>query len=306
HGPAGGGGQGRREVTERTSPPEERDVAVNGIALRVATWGRLVDPERAVLLVHGITANNRVWFELGPFLAAQGWFVVAPDLRGRGKSAKPPHGYGLPFHADDLLALGDALGLARTHLVGHSLGALVGLYLAAVHPARLRKLVLVDAGGRLPPDTYEAIAPALARLGETHPSLDAYLAAMRETTRLPWEGIGERYYRHDAEVRPDGTATSGVPTGAIAEEQAAILFTRTDALPGAVRAPTLIVRATEGLLGGERGLILPRAEAESLLGEIAGSRLVEISGTDHYTVVLAETFGQEVAAFLGEGTHDAS
>lgn len=280
---------------------DERTVPLNGIALRVATWGRPAGPDRAVVLVHGITANNRVWFDLGPQLAARGWFVVAPDLRGRGRSDKPPHGYGLPFHADDLLALGDALDLPTAHLVGHSLGALIGLYLAAVHPGRLGKLVLVDAGGTLPPDTYEAIAPALARLGESYPSLDAYLAAMRATTPLPWTPFGERYYRYDAEVRADGTAASGVPKAAIAEEQVAAFFTRTDALPAAVRAPTLIVRATVGLLGGERGLILPRAEAERLLGAIAGSRLVEIAGTDHYTVVLADAFGRAVAAFLDDG-----
>jgi pimeloyl-ACP methyl ester carboxylesterase len=284
----------------------ERDVAVNGVALRVATWGRPSGAGRTVLLVHGITANNRVWFEFGPTLAAAGWFVVAPDLRGRGQSDKPAHGYGLPFHADDLLALCDALDLPTAHIVGHSLGALVGLYLAAVHPERIGRLVLVDAGGTLPPDTYQAIAPALARLGETYPSLDAYLAAMRATTRLPWEPFGKRYYRYDAEVRPDGSAVSSVPKGAIAEEQTAAVFTRLDALPASVRAPTLIVRATVGLLGGERGQILPSAEAERLRDAIAGSRLVEIAGADHYTVVLADAFAREVAVFLEEGREGAA
>ena len=89
-----------------------------------------------------------------------------------------------------------------------------------------------------------------------------------------------------------------MPKAVIAEEQAAIFFTRTDALPGFVRAPTLIVRATVGLLGGDRGQILPRAEAERLLAAIPGSRLVEIPETDHYTVVLADAFAGEVAAFL--------
>ena len=279
----------------------ERDLGLNGITLRVVTWGRPAGADRAVLLVHGLTANSRYWFDLGPKLAARGWFAVAPDLRGRGRSAKPAHGFGLPLHANDLLALADALDLPTVHLVGHSLGALIGLYVAAVQPRRLGRLVLVDAGGRLPADTSQAIAPAVARLGEVYPSLEAYLAAMRATTRLPWEPFGERYYRYDAEVRADGAAVSGVPKAAIAEEQAAIALTRTEALPAAVKAPTLIVRATVGLLGGERGQLLPRAEAERLLGEIGGSRLVEIPASDHYTVVLAEAFGREVAAFLEEG-----
>lgn len=283
----------------------ERDVTVNGITLRVATWGEPAGPERSVLLVHGITANNRVWFDLGPALAARGWFVLAPDLRGRGRSAKPAHGYGLPLHAHDLLALSDAFGLPSLHLVGHSLGALIGLYLAAVYPDRIERLVLVDAGGTLPPDTYQAIAPALARLGEVYPSLDAYLAAMRVTSRLPWDPVGERYYRHDAETLPDGTVRSAVPKAAIAEEQAATFFTRTDVLPAHVKAPTLIVRATVGLLGGDRGQILPRAEADRLLTAIPGSRLVEIPDADHYTVVLAAPFVCQVTAFLEDRVLDA-
>jgi pimeloyl-ACP methyl ester carboxylesterase len=279
---------------------QERDVSVNGINLRVASWGDPVGAERTVLLIHGLTANSRYWFELGPKLAARDWCVRAPDLRGRGRGDKPRHGYGLPIHANDLLGLCDALELSTVDLVGHSLGALIGLYLAAVHPTRVRRLVLVDAGGTLPADTYDAIAPALARLGEASPSLDAYLAAMRETTRLPWEPFGERYYRYDAELHPDGTVTSSVPKSAIAEEQAAAYFTRTDALPVHVTAPTLIVRATDGMLGGERGQILPRAEAERLLAAIPDSRLVEIPDTDHYTVVVPERFRHEVIAFLDD------
>lgn len=113
--------------------------------------------------------------------------------------------------------------------------------------------------------------------------------------------FGERYYRYDAETRADGTVRSSVPRAAIAEEQAAAFFTRTDALPGFIRAPTLIVRATVGLLGDNRGHILPRPEAERLLAAIPGSRLIEIPETDHYTVVLADGFAPEVTTFLAEG-----
>ena len=282
--------------------PAEHDVPVNGITLRLTTWGDLDDPERTVMLVHGITANGQYWSRVGPALAAQGWFPIALDLRGRGKSDKPPHGYGLPFHADDILAVLDHFGLGASHYVGHSLGGLIGLYLAAVHPHRMGRFALVDAGGKLPPDAMEAIAPALARLGVAYPSLDAYLEAMLASPHFAGDGpFWERYFRHDAEVRPDGTAGSGVPRAAITEEQASLFLTRTDVLPEYVKAPTLIVRATDGLLGGERGQILPGAEADRLRGIIAESRIVEIAGTNHYSIVLAERFVEEVAAFLADG-----
>ncbi len=279
-----------------------RDLDVNGITLRVTTWGTSTDPDRAILLVHGITANSRYWSGLGPALAARGWQAIATDLRGRGRSAKPPHGYGIPFHVNDLLALCDALALSRVNLVGHSLGALIGLYLAAVHPHRMGKLVLVDAGGKLPADTIQAITPALARLGTVYPSLDAYLGAMRDAVPVPWDPFWEEYFRYDAEMQPDGSVTSSVPKAAVAEEQAVNWATRTEALPEFVHAPTLIVRVSEGLLGGNRGLILPVEEAERMRSVIAGSRVVEIVNANHYTVVQAERFTEELTAFLEELT----
>ncbi len=92
-----------------------------------------------------------------------------------------------------------------------------------------------------------------------------------------------------------------MPKTAIAEETATNWAIRTDALPAFVKAPTLIVRATVGLLGRDRGLILPREEAERLHGTIPGSRFVEIPDTNHYTIVTAEAFGREVEAFLTDG-----
>ncbi len=279
---------------------ELHDVQVNGITLRVESWGRFTSPDRAVLLVHGITANSQYWVDFGPVLAEHGWFAIAPDLRGRGQSTKPPHGYGLPFHVDDLLSLCDHFGVSVVRFVGHSLGALIGLYLAAVHPARVARLVLVDAGGKLPADTMQAIGPALARLGTPYPSLSAYLDTMLSAPHLTRDAFWERYYRYDAEVQADGTVLSGVPKAAVAEEQAAMFLIRTDVLPEFVKVPTLIVRATEGLLGGDRGQILPVAEAERLRSLIADSRLLEIPGTNHYTAARTETFAQSVTGFLAE------
>lgn len=94
---------------------------VNGLNLHYVTWGKFTQPENAVLLVHGLTANYLEWSLLGPTLAERGWYAIAPDLRGRGQSDKPPHGYGIPYHANDLLALCDALNLPTVHLIGHSL-----------------------------------------------------------------------------------------------------------------------------------------------------------------------------------------
>lgn len=275
------------------------DLTVNGLTLRAVTWGAMGAPERAVFLVHGITANSQYWSGVGPSLAKEGWFPIALDLRGRGKSDKPRHGYGLPFHANDVLALADHFGLERVHYVGHSLGGLIGLYLTAVYPQRVAKLVLVDAGGQLPADAMEAIAPALARLGTEYPSLDTYLEAMLGSPYFAGERVfWERYFQYDAETRPDGTTLSSIPATAITEEQASLFLTNTAVLPNYVKAPTLIVRATIGLLDAKRGQILPAEEAERLAGIIEDSRIVEIDGANHYSVALIDRFATEVAQFL--------
>lgn len=282
--------------------PVERDIDVNGISLRVVIWGELSAPDRAVLLVHGITANSRSWFQLGPALAERGWYAVALDLRGRGRSGKPASGYGVPFHVNDLLALNRALGLERPHLIGHSLGARIGIWLAALYPGQLGKLALVDAGGILPPDTFQAIAPALLRLGTVYQSRAAYLEAMLASPHIPDEPFWRAYYDYDAEDLADGTVISSVPKAAIDEENAVNFFTQIDALPPYIKAPTLIVRATEGLLGDEKGQILPAAEAERLQGQIAGSHVATIDGVNHYTIMSDGRFIDAITAFLAEET----
>jgi pimeloyl-ACP methyl ester carboxylesterase len=278
---------------------------LGGVSLHVTTWGELAGPERAVLLVHGLTASSREFVELGPALATAGWYAVAPDLRGRGRSSKPPHGYGLPFHADDLLAVCDRLALPRVHLVGHSLGALIGLYLAALFPARVDRLVMIDAGARIPEDTQQAIAASVNRLGVVYASIVAYLDQMRQLPMIRWNAFHEQSFRYDAEVHADGTVTSCVPRGAIEQEAAAVGVIRTEALPAVVRQPTLVLRAALGTLGPDRGIVLPREEAERLRTIMPSCRVVEIAATNHYTIIESPLFRQAVLDFLDEGATSA-
>jgi|SRR5579859_1105299 len=274
------------------------DLEVNGINLHYATWGEFTSPARAVLLAHGLTASSQSWASVGPILAEHGWYAIAPDLRGRGLSGKPPHGYGLPHHVNDLLALCDALSLPSAQLVGHSMGAQVAYFLAAIHPARLGRLVLVDGGGRLPADALQSIASSLQRLGKVYPSLDAYLEERRLSPVHQWTPFWEAYYRYDAQVHPDGTVISRVSREVIAEEVAVNASINADALIPRIQAPTLITRATLGTLAPDKGFILPAEEAARMRDIIPGSRLVEIPNTNHYTITLSEVFTREVLAFL--------
>src|SRR5690606_30778701 len=108
-----------------------------------------------VLAVHGVTSSHKSW----PLVAAalDGVRVIAPDLRGRGRSNQLPGPYGMPQHADDLAAVLDAFGADSAVVVGHSMGAFVSVVFSHRPPERVSELVLVDGG--LPLAVPEGIAP---------------------------------------------------------------------------------------------------------------------------------------------------
>lgn len=277
------------------------DVNINGIRLHFQTWGEFTQPERSVLLIHGLTANLQTWAQMGPLLAERGWYAIAPDLRGRGQSEKPPHGYGIPYHVNDLLSLCDTLGLPTVNYIGHSLGAQIGYFFAGTHQKRLGKLVQVDAGARIPADSLETIGPTLQRLGQVYSSLDAYLEERQKAPVYQWNAFWDSYFRYDAMTYPDGTVASRVSRAAIEEELAVNTTINFDVLLPRIKATTLITRAAQGTLAPDRGFILPPEEAARVQSVIPGSQLVEISETNHYTIILSEDFTGTVLNFLAEG-----
>jgi pimeloyl-ACP methyl ester carboxylesterase len=96
------------------------------------------------LAVHGLSSNRRLWNWLraeAPAIA-----LVAPNLRGRGGSVRAGGPSSLARHAEDLVAVLDALGLERVRVCGMSMGAFVAVVLAVAHPDRVRDLVLLDGG----------------------------------------------------------------------------------------------------------------------------------------------------------------
>lgn len=98
-----------------------------------------------VVLLHCLAEDAGDWAVVADALAAEGRWVVAPDLRGHGASGRTS-GYSLALMRDDVLAMVDALGVDRFDLVGHSLGAGVAVLVAEAAPQRLTRLVLEDAG----------------------------------------------------------------------------------------------------------------------------------------------------------------
>lgn len=99
----------------------------------------------AVVLLHDFGASTFQWRWVAPALATQGYTVVAVDLLGFGESDRPVGALTAPGAQAELLERAlTALRLSTVHLVGHGLGAVVALMLAAEHPQRVLRLGLID------------------------------------------------------------------------------------------------------------------------------------------------------------------
>ena len=98
----------------------------------------------ALVLIHGISSSGVAWLPVVPHLAEQ-FTPVTIDLRGHGRSGKPPSGYLYDDYIGDLDRVLDALALERPLILGHSLGGLIALWWAARHPDRAAALVIEDS-----------------------------------------------------------------------------------------------------------------------------------------------------------------
>jgi pimeloyl-ACP methyl ester carboxylesterase len=132
-------------MTSPAAEPQHLKLAVNGIHIHVA---RLTGGPRPLLLLHGWPEFWLTWLPVMQRLAAQGYDLIAPDLRGFGDSDKPDAGpsdkAGADVHARDMLAVLDALGLDRVGLVAHDVGAAVAQVLGRAAAQRLNGIFLFD------------------------------------------------------------------------------------------------------------------------------------------------------------------
>ena len=125
---------------------EERRFAVNGAEIALRLGGDRSKP--ALLLLHGFPQTHAMWHRVAQRLRHD-FFLVLPDLRGYGDSSHAP---GLPDHsnyskralAQDFIEVMDTLGIAEFALCGHDRGGRVAHRLALDHPARVRRLCVID------------------------------------------------------------------------------------------------------------------------------------------------------------------
>jgi pimeloyl-ACP methyl ester carboxylesterase len=176
--------------------------------LAVYAWGREAAP-RTLICAHGLTRTGRDFDFLAAALEGE-YRIYAPDMPGRGQSQwlADPAQYGYPTYVADMLCLMDKLGLKQVDWVGTSMGGLIGIFIAASQPQRLRRMVINDIGPQIP---KEALARLALYVGERKTFKDAAEAMVyARVIYAPW-GIREEAHlqhlvAHSLRQTPQGLA----------------------------------------------------------------------------------------------------
>ncbi len=265
-----------------------RFVRANRLRLRYVESG---SGERTLVLVPGLTANVHSFDGLLAAGLDRGLRVLAFDARGRGLSDKPDAGYTMADHAADLLGVFDALGLERVCLGGHSFGGLLAYYMAANHPERIERTVILDAPAEVDPAILDQIAPSLARLERTFASWREYDELIRSFPYwdvFQWNDQIQAYYRADAEELSDGTVRARCRPGHIRAVIEGELEVDWPTVLARVACPALLIRATEPFGPPGFGPILTAESARHSMALMRDARLVEVGG-NHITMLFDPT-----------------
>lgn len=269
------------------------------------------EAECVLVAAHGITGSHAGWRAVVRELLERvpGVCVLAPDLRGRGKSATvgPPRG-GLEVHAADVLAVLDHAGADRGVLAGHSMGAYVVARAAVMQPERAGAVVLVDGGMPITlPEGVDAndaldafLGPAIERLRMTFDSPEAYVEFWQEHPAFKgrWNDDVEAYVRYD--LGADGRSV--VSEDAVRADGAELMMDEAGgAAAGQVQAPLWLLRAPRGLLDTDP--FIPADVLAAFKETQPEATVEEVPDVNHYTICLgqgapavADSLAQAVAA----------
>lgn len=235
-----------------------------------------------VLLVHGMAGSSATWKPLMPLLTPH-VTVVAPDLPGHGKSAKPRGDYSLGASASFLRDLITALGHDRVTVVGQSLGGGVAMQFSYQYPERIERLVLVGSGG-----LGEEVMPILKLLAA--PGVDlamtpAFLPFFRDAGNAFGRALAKIGLRPSPQAfemwRAYSSLTDSETRAAFVQTLRAVIDTRGqrisahDKLYLSARIPSMIV-------WGDRDPVIPTDHAYAAHAAMPASRLEIFQDCGHF------------------------
>ncbi len=240
-------------------------VNANGVEL----WAEQDGVGDDVLFISGLADEGACWVDQVAGLRDR-YRVTTFDNRGVGRSATPPGPYRIADFAGDTIALMDALGLERPHVVGSSMGGAIAQELALAQPDRVRSLVLNGTwcrGDRFLHEVFRSWIWA-ARKAD---SIGDFLVAVNLWCFAPriWNDGTMDGWIAEAEASEHPQSVEAFVTSA----EALIGHDCADRI-GAITAPTLVTV-------GELDLVLPERFSREIADRIAGSRVVVVPGAGH-------------------------
>lgn len=259
--------------------PEGTMVEVNGVNL----WHRVTGEGEPVVQIHGAGFGHFNLDPVTPAIAAAGFRVVDYDQRGYGVSDKPLQHYDMEVWADDLAGLMDALGIARAHVHGTSMGGMVAQVFAGKYPQRTTSVVINCAAAKLGV-TGRLIFKNwidIARLDPDGPG-SRILAEL-----ITWQALSKAYLeREDAVALTDHIQTILRDSNRLEVFTAACqAMCDMDLTPwlSRITSPALV-------LGGDEDVMTPWDQGPNGVGQegihraIAGSERHVVAGAGHSTI----------------------
>lgn len=286
---------------------QELRVKVDQIELQIREYKHEGD---AVIFLHFSGANLMMWQRIIPDFQDH-YRVILVDLRGHGKSDKPETGYHIYEMAHDVIGMMEHLQLERAHIIGSSLGAEVGLSIAANAPEKVISLVCegVPCSEYGPYSIWEGsetdfeihVAQQLERVRNTpetvYPSVDALVEDRRSVMEkyVGWNGYFEAIERYGACKLDEGRYTKGFGKQAMENYLKHYFQCRFEDYYRKVKCPLLMLSGEE--LENER----EKAVVKKLRELAEQAEMVEVSGWAHpYGWLLnPENASRAILKFLG-------
>jgi pimeloyl-ACP methyl ester carboxylesterase len=258
-------------------------------------WGNPSAP--ALVCVHGLTRNSLDFAFVGEALKEH-FYVLAPDVFGRGESPKLPDAsqYNNVFYAQALVAWMDELGIQTCRWLGTSMGGLIGMGIAATAPTRISRMVLNDIGAMIPASARARLKTYVGREMQFANRVAAE-ARLREIF-VPFGLTEERHWQHliNASIREEADGTCHMRYDArIAEVFLPMADEDLDLWPlfNAITCETLLLR------GANSDLLLK--ETAEAMAQKPNVKLVEIPHCGHAPALYSDDQIAIVREFLSVG-----
>jgi lipase len=300
------GGSGRNSPVKSEPFQSYFDVPVAGGALTVARAGPAPESARAVVLaLHGMTGTHMIYRTIARELCAEAGdiCILAPDMRGRGRSAHLSEPHGMLAHVADLLAVLDHAGVASAIVAGHSMGCNVAARFAIEHPERAAAVLLLDSGMPILPEKVasEGTPGLFDRFETTFDSGAEYLAYWRGHPGLKdaWDEDVDVFVHGDF-VEDEKGAHCVVNVDVVLADVADLTYDGvTWRAVTRVRPPVRLMRAERGMFDDDP--LIPLPELDDFLREYPQISVELVPDVNHFTLVIGDGHGpRRVVATLEE------